>query len=647
MLRLELLLALMLALTPFSRFRYHPNSPPKNDPPTWSNLTDPNPAYVMPYGQIAVFKCPNTTAGGLTSDVWCNIRPSQNLTFEDEEIATESIRRMRILAVDAKRAQDDQLRRPFFLNVGFHKPHTPYRAPQEFFDLYDLDSIATAKHPNFPAASENISGLAWFSCKAEGQMYPISSPHVAYTQQQQKLLRRAYYASVSFTDSLIGRLLDELEALNLADNTVVVMHGDHGYQLGERNIWCKETNFNLAAHVPLFIRAPHIEQKPNASSGQIVEIIDVYPTVAELAGCPPLDPPVKGEPPLGGRSLAPLLRAGGVLPSFNVSYSQYSRKRCLSNLFYPVLPDGSSCGATSHWTGYSARTLRYRYTRWVNVTAADPEMPPGTGHDGGYPIAWDDTDYHEELYDLTAYMASGDDCDVSSDPASSGANLAYSLDAKVVAALDKMRALLKAEFNTSKGAAGVKTDDPTFPSYGSQFSMQETAYQNGVYLLTRKLLWDSKKAGGSRTSFYSVEKTKFQLQLLRCDLTPHAYWSVAGVEGADPSTFTCTKTTGILANCPSGAEWRPFWVPPFHGATFKGTDVINGVKCNRFIFTEPMGTTVFWGTASKPCRSNVTTPTLTQRKDYLNYTDGAPPSSAFEPPAYVKHLKCKCYGSGC
>ena len=81
------------------------------------------------------------------------------------------------------------------------------------------------------------------------------------------------------------------------------------------------------------------------------------------------------------------------------------------------------------------------------------QMPPGTGHDGGYPIAWDDADYHEELYDLTAYMASGDDYDVSSDPASSGANLAYSSDAKVLAALDKMRALLKAEFNTPKAAA--------------------------------------------------------------------------------------------------------------------------------------------------------------------------------------------------
>ena len=126
--------------------------------------------------------------------------------------------------------------------------------------------------------------------------------------------------------------------------------------------------------MPLFIRAPHIAQKPNASSGQIVEIVDVYPTVAELAGCPALDPTLKGEPPLGGRSLAPLLRAGGVLPSFNVSFSQYSRNRCLSNLFYSgYLPDGSNCGATNHWTGYSARTLQYRYTRWVNVTTADPE----------------------------------------------------------------------------------------------------------------------------------------------------------------------------------------------------------------------------------------------------------------------------------
>ena len=108
--------------------------------------------------------------------------------------------------------------------------------------------------PNFPT-DQGLTGLAWFSCKAEGAQYPINqTAMLPYPQPVAQLLRRAYYASVSFTDWNIGQLLGSLLASGAEKDTVVVMHADHGYQLGERNIWCKETCFNLATHVPLMIR---------------------------------------------------------------------------------------------------------------------------------------------------------------------------------------------------------------------------------------------------------------------------------------------------------------------------------------------------------------------------------------------------------
>ena len=108
--------------------------------------------------------------------------------------------------------------------------------------------------PNFPT-DQGLTGLAWFSCKAEGAQYPINqTAMLPYPQPVAQLLRRAYYASVSFTDWNIGQLLGSLQASGAEKDTVVVMHADHGYQLGERNIWCKETCFNLATHVPLMIR---------------------------------------------------------------------------------------------------------------------------------------------------------------------------------------------------------------------------------------------------------------------------------------------------------------------------------------------------------------------------------------------------------
>ena len=185
-----------------------------------------------------------------------------------------------------------------------------------------------------------------------------------YSKTVSQHLRRAYYASVSFTDDNIGQLLASLQASGAEDNTVVVMHADHGYQLGERNIWCKETCFDLATHVPLMIRSP-AHGGGGSKSAALVELVDVMPTMLDLAGLPVFDPSAKGEPALQGRSLAPLLaeasRTGAHTASnagFNASYSQYGRSRCPTDTFVAKCADAEL--PAQKYIGYSVRTTTHR-----------------------------------------------------------------------------------------------------------------------------------------------------------------------------------------------------------------------------------------------------------------------------------------------
>jgi hypothetical protein len=385
---------------------FHPNKPPNFDQPkSWTesiNNSDSGSgsggATALPYFYPSPGKCPGSNG----SDVWCEIS-NASAYFEDDEILKEGQRRL-ALAV--------RLKRPFFLAVGFHKPHTPYRAPSRFFDLYPAASeIAIAKDPAFPT-DQGLTGLAWFSCKAEGNQYPINETAMyPYSTEVSQLLRRAYYASVSFTDFNIGQMLASLRASGAEQETVVVMHADHGYQLGERNIWCKETCFNLATHVPLFIRSPAMQPSDaGRKEPAMVELVDVMPTMLDLAGLPPFDATLKGEPPLEGRSLAPFVLGGGggVAAAagaaggggdfgFNASFSQYGRSRCPADLFAircadPELP-------STKYIGYSVRTYTHRYTRWVVV------MADGTP-------SWDKP-IGEELYEAIGNEGGDDDYDKS------------------------------------------------------------------------------------------------------------------------------------------------------------------------------------------------------------------------------------------
>ncbi len=228
----------------------------------------------------------------------------------------------------------DQVRtRPFFLAVGYHKPHLPFVAPRRYFERYDPERIPLAPNP-FPP--EDAPAFAVYNFNDMRHYYGI--PKIGpVLDDQARDLKLAYYACVSYVDAQIGRLLDALKRLGLAERTVVVLWGDHGWQLGEHGIWDKHTNFETSTRAPLIVRVPG--QEPGRCAG-LVEFVDVYPSLCDLCGLP--------QPQgLEGKSFGPLIRDPDE-PWKEAAFSQYRR----------VIP-GHGLGM-----GYSMRTDRWRYTEW-------------------------------------------------------------------------------------------------------------------------------------------------------------------------------------------------------------------------------------------------------------------------------------------
>lgn len=181
---------------------------------------------------------------------------------------------------------------------------------------------------------------------------------------------------------------------------------------------------------------------------------------------------------------------------------------------------------------------------------------------------------------------------------------------------------------------------PSFPQYTSQFNMTQEIWVADLTAaspnVTRHLLWDRT---AQRSSFTTITKGNFELQLRRCDTSPQVAYDVHGLVGADPSTFTCSVMTGASIGFCSGGSWLPYWHPPNGTVAWNGTDNINGVQCDRFDFYDNGGTVSFWGTQTAPCRNILQTPSFSDRIDYVNYQAGPPPVAAFEFP--YKGLKCK------
>ncbi len=227
----------------------------------------------------------------------------------------------------------------FFLACGFIKPHLPFVAPKRYFDLYPLRGISLPTNRFYPT---NVPELALHR-SLEFRVYsdvPDKGP-IAELQLRQSL--RAYRACVSYVDAQVGKILDELDRLGLRENTVVVLWGDHGWHLGEQNLWGKMTNFEIATRVPMIISAPG-QQHAGAKTDALSEFVDIYPTLCELCQLPVPEN-------LEGTSLVPVMNE----PARKwkaAAFSQYPR------------PGHYPSEANIRQMGYSMRTDRYRYTEW-------------------------------------------------------------------------------------------------------------------------------------------------------------------------------------------------------------------------------------------------------------------------------------------
>ncbi|MFZ9979978.1 MAG: sulfatase-like hydrolase/transferase [Opitutales bacterium] len=224
--------------------------------------------------------------------------------------------------------------KPFFLAVGMAKPHLPFVAPKKYWDLYDPKDIYVPAYQKLPADAPKFVGHT----NGELGSYAGMPKDGVVDDATARTLRHGYYAAISYMDAQVGLVLDALEKEGLAQDTVIVLWGDHGWQLGEHGLWHKHTNFEVAARAPLLISVPG-QKAAGSKSASLAEFIDIYPTLADVCGLPkPKD--------VEGVSLKPVLddAAARVRP---VAISQYPR---------------SDAGKTL--MGYSIRDDRWRLTLW-------------------------------------------------------------------------------------------------------------------------------------------------------------------------------------------------------------------------------------------------------------------------------------------
>jgi iduronate 2-sulfatase len=243
---------------------------------------------------------------------------------------------------------------PFFVAVGFHRPHLPWVVPAEFLQYYPEVDIELPSNPHAP---QGMPEMAWSNFdeirtyRDIQEQYGYGGINTTLPDAVVRDLRRAYYAAISYTDSLIGQVIQTLDELGLANNTIVSFWGDHGWQVGEHGEWCKHTNFEIATHAPMMVRVPGLTDGGKTTE-QMTEFVDLFPTLAEAAGLPPIPLCPENSSAVAtcseGVSLVPLMSNPG-RPWKEAVFSQYPRM--------------DVAGTT--YMGYSMRTERYRYTEWV------------------------------------------------------------------------------------------------------------------------------------------------------------------------------------------------------------------------------------------------------------------------------------------
>ncbi len=256
--------------------------------------------------------------------------------YYDGAQTTRAIKELQKLKADNK---------PFFLSVGYYRPHLPFNAPKKYWDLYNRDSIKLAKNQYVPEGSPTYAVNGDWELRrytgSEDLPFPSEEP---WEESRQREMKHGYYASVSYVDAQIGRLVAELERLGMAENTIIILWGDHGWKLGDHNSWGKMSNYEVDTKVPLIISGNGVQSKGEKSNA-LTEFVDIYPTLCEMAG---FEIPEH----LQGSSLTPLLKNPDAEWK-TAAYSQY-----LLGRFPP------NDGDLTERMGYTIRTDKYRYVEW-------------------------------------------------------------------------------------------------------------------------------------------------------------------------------------------------------------------------------------------------------------------------------------------
>uniref|UniRef100_A0A6Q2XF99 Iduronate 2-sulfatase n=1 Tax=Esox lucius TaxID=8010 RepID=A0A6Q2XF99_ESOLU len=338
--------------------------------------------------------------GRLHANLLCSVNVSETPlgTLPDMESTEEAIRLL-------KSTRDSDKR--FFLAVGFHKPHIPFRIPQEFLTLYPLDEMTLAPDPDVPEGLPPVAYNPWTDIRKreDVQALNISFPYGPIPKEFQLQIRQHYYASVSYVDSQVGRLLNTLDDLGLAEDTVVVFTSDHGWSLGEHGEWAKYSNFDVATRVPLMFYVPGVTAvrlRPGQkmfpymdvfgptphhfTQGGIVrnvnELLDIFPTLSYVAGLKPPHPcpdtSFNVELCTEGQNLAyAFKRRDDSRDSEAVACSQYPRPSDTpqENSDLPDLKD-------IRVMGYSLRSWDYRFTLWVGFDPASFQANLSDVHGG-------------------------------------------------------------------------------------------------------------------------------------------------------------------------------------------------------------------------------------------------------------------------
>ncbi|MBL6766470.1 MAG: sulfatase [Verrucomicrobiae bacterium] len=267
----------------------------------------------------------------LAKDPLCENRDVPDEACFDTVSANLAITELRALAKKPE---------PFFLALGLFKPHTPYKVPKRYWDLYrreDIPAIEPAARPR------NAPDIAFH---ANHEILGEPSARRLLDEEARREIRHGYYAAMSFADAQFGRVLDALDELKLADNTIVVIIGDNGFHLGEHDVWGKMTLFGWDARVPLIISAPGIG-KGGAKTSAISELIDIFPTLTDLSGLP-------SPPQLDGTSLVPVLKDASTTVK-TAALTQHPR---------PALYWGGGPQSLPQVMGYAFWTDRWSYHEW-------------------------------------------------------------------------------------------------------------------------------------------------------------------------------------------------------------------------------------------------------------------------------------------